>query len=221
MYQLFYYPNNASLAPHLILEEIGVEFELKLVDRKSNAQKSAEYLKLNPAGRIPTLIHKDLTLFESPAICIYLAEQCTESNLIPTSGEGRARYHQWIMYLTNTLQAELMIYFYPEKHICKSGENDHIVSAQLISEKIVSAQQGILKDILALLNKELEGKQYLLGDHISVCDFFFFMLAIWADELEHPPLSFANLAGYLKRLAERPSIQRACRTEGISLEEYL
>ncbi len=52
----------------------GVEYELQFVDRESNSQKSAEYLKLNPAGRIPTLIDGSLTLFESPAICIHLCE---------------------------------------------------------------------------------------------------------------------------------------------------
>ncbi len=56
MYQLYYYPLNASMAPHFILEALNVDFQLITVDRKSNAQKSDDYLALNPAGRIPTLI---------------------------------------------------------------------------------------------------------------------------------------------------------------------
>jgi glutathione S-transferase len=51
MYQLYYYPGNANLAPHMVLEEIGADYELILVDRNQNAQKSADYLKLNPNGR--------------------------------------------------------------------------------------------------------------------------------------------------------------------------
>ena len=70
MLELDYYPDNASLAPHLFLADSGADYVLKLVDRASNAQKSEEYLKLNPAGRIPALVHDDLDLFESPAICI-------------------------------------------------------------------------------------------------------------------------------------------------------
>ena len=54
MYKLFYYPSNASLAPHLVLKELGVEFELELVDRKIDEHKSKEYLVLNPTGRMPT-----------------------------------------------------------------------------------------------------------------------------------------------------------------------
>ena len=74
MIQLYYFPDNASLAPHLLLAETHADFSLVLVDRNSNAQKSKEYLKLNPAGRIPTLVHDDLVIFESPAICIYICE---------------------------------------------------------------------------------------------------------------------------------------------------
>ena len=71
MYQLYYYPLNASMAPHFILEALKVNFELIKVDRENNAQKSPEYLALNPAGRIPTLIDDGLAIFESPAICIH------------------------------------------------------------------------------------------------------------------------------------------------------
>jgi glutathione S-transferase len=56
MYVLYYFPDNASLTPHMVLREIGVPFELRLVDRKNNAQKSVEYLKLNPNGLIPVLV---------------------------------------------------------------------------------------------------------------------------------------------------------------------
>ena len=82
MLELYYFPDNASLAPHLLLAEANLEYSLKLVDRKLNAQKSKEYLKLNPAGRIPTLVHNELILFESPAICIYICELDDHSQFI-------------------------------------------------------------------------------------------------------------------------------------------
>ncbi|WP_348650733.1 glutathione S-transferase N-terminal domain-containing protein [Thalassomonas sp. RHCl1] len=74
MYKLFYYPRNASWAPHMLLKEIGAEHELILVDRKSEQQKSSEYLKLNPTGRIPTLVDGDLVIAESAAICLHLCD---------------------------------------------------------------------------------------------------------------------------------------------------
>lgn len=68
MFKLYYYPNNASLAPHFLLHHLNADYELLLVDKQSNAQKSADYLKLNPAGRIPTLIVGEQPIFESSAI---------------------------------------------------------------------------------------------------------------------------------------------------------
>ena len=56
MLQLHYYPSNASMAPHMLLEELGLPYELKLVDRAQNAHKSPQYLKLNPNGKIPVLV---------------------------------------------------------------------------------------------------------------------------------------------------------------------
>jgi glutathione S-transferase len=94
------------MAPHFILEELKVDYELITVDRKSNAQKFLDYLAINPAGRIPTLIDDGFVIFESPAICVYLAEAHSSSNLIPKiRDKNRALFFQWMMYLTNTVQA--------------------------------------------------------------------------------------------------------------------
>jgi len=211
MYELYYSPGNASLAPHIILEEMGAEFELVLVDRKKNAQRSAEYLSLNPAGRIPTLVHGDLVVFESPAICIYLAEQCPALKLIPPEGsKSRPLFHQWLMYLTNTLQAELMIYFYPERHTTDPGGASNVRRAQEL--RII--------DIFSLLDNQLGQNDFLVGSEITVCDFFLFMLLHWASGQQQPPLSFPNIGPYLKNIASRPSVIRACTKEGIDISNY-
>jgi glutathione S-transferase len=199
------------MAPHLMLEELKVDFELMTVDRKSNAQKSATYLALNPAGRIPTLVDDQLTIFESPAICIHLAETNPSSNLIPKVGDGnRALFFQWIMYLTNTVQAELMVYFYPEKHT---------VDANTV-QSIVQAQELRITEMFKLLDKKLENKDFLIGQSISACDYFLFMLAVWADELKKPPLSFTHLGRYLRKLAQRDAVINVCNIEKLSLKDY-
>ncbi len=163
MYKLYYYPDNASLAPHLILNQLEVDYELVLVDRKSNAQQSAEYLKLNPNGKIPTLIDNDLVLFESAAICIYLCEKHPEQLLIPSAGSRqRAHFYQWLTYLTNTLQAELMVYYYPQKH----------TTDESALSSIVEAQHARIGESLAVLDQLLATRQYLLGEQLTACDFF-------------------------------------------------
>ncbi len=211
MYKLYYYPNNASLAPHFLLHEMNLEHELVLVDRTSNAQKSEEYLTLNPAGRIPTLIDGSLVMFESSAICIYLCEQNQNKRLIPAIGsQDRAHFYQWLAFLNNTLQAELLIYYYPQKHTTSEESIPAIKTAQ--EERIAEA--------LSILDKQLEGKQYLLGDNITACDFFLFMLAEWSLKIEKSPLTFPNLKTYLKRLANYPTISKVCEIEGINIDVF-
>jgi glutathione S-transferase len=211
MYQLYYYPLNASMAPHFVLEALKVDFELLLVDRKSDAQKSTEYLALNPTGRIPTLVDDQLVLFESPAICMHLAETNPSSNLIPEVGsKDRAKFLQWMMYLTNTVQAELMLSFYPERHTSDEKSAHHIVDAQ--EKRIIN--------MFEFLDNELANKRYLVGDSITVCDFFLFMLAVWADELAKPPLAFKNMSAYLGNLAKHDAIVKVCKKENLSLVDY-
>ena len=85
MLELHYYPDNASFAPHLLAEADAV-YTLWLVDRNSKVKKSEEYLKLNPAGRIPTMVDGDHVLSESPAICIYICEFDAGLTFIPLLG---------------------------------------------------------------------------------------------------------------------------------------
>src|SRR5580692_9534611 len=116
VYHLHYFPANANAAPHMLLEEIGVQYNLVLVDRAKNAQKSKEYLKINPNGRIPALIDGDLVLFESAAIVLHLVDRHPEAGLAPKVGtQERAKFYQWLTFLTNSLQEELMIWQYPDR----------------------------------------------------------------------------------------------------------
>lgn len=211
MYTLFYYPRNASLAPHLVLAEMNADYQLRLVDRKSNEQKSAEYMKLNPTGRIPTLAHNETVMFESAAICLYLCEQNPQTSLIPKIDNPlRAKFYQWLFYLNSTLQPELMAYFYPSKH----------TTALNTTTEIAEAQQIRITDMFDLLNTELEAKEFLIGDSITVCDYFLFMLSLWASDFSTPPLSFSNLGPYLRNLAKRRAVINVCKVEGISLDAY-
>jgi len=199
------------MAPHFILEEMGIDYKLQLVDRKSNAHKSNEYLALNPTGRIPTLVDDGLAIFESAAICLHLCDNNPEKSLMPKVGDkNRPLFYQWLMYLNNTVQAELMIYFYPQKHTSNSTD----INA------IVQTQEQRITDMFALLDTELEGRSYLVGSSITVCDYFLFMLAVWADEFKQPPLSFKNLSLYLKKLAKRDTVIKVCKKENLSLVDY-
>ncbi|OAN11588.1 glutathione S-transferase [Photobacterium jeanii] len=211
MYKLYYYPNNASLAPHLLLKHMGLDYELLLVDKKSNSQKSPEYLKLNPAGRIPTLVDGETVIFESPAICIHLCEQHPEHSLIPPIGDKlRPLFFQWLTYLNNTLQAELMVRYYPHRHT-----ND-----ESTIPNVIAAQDERIADALAIINDQLAHNKYLIGDELTACDFFLFMLAEWSLPIEKSPLHFEHLAAYLKRLSQHPTVLAVNDIEKIDLTPF-
>jgi len=211
MLELYYFPDNASLAPHLLLAETQIDYSLKLVDRESNAQKSKEYLKLNPAGRIPTLVHNELVMFESPAICIYICELDVNSTFIPLVGHAdRPLFFQWLTYLNNTLQAEFMVWRYPDRHT---------TDAKGI-EGVKLAQDLRLVEILTLLDEELSKKKFLVGSNVSACDHFLFMLLLWCGRISQPPTSFTNLHRFMCEMSQRSAVQKVCEFENIDLSLY-
>src|ERR1700750_518617 len=102
MYQLHYFPSNANAAPHMVLEELGQRYDLVLVDRQSNAQKSNDYLKINPNGRIPTLVERELVMSEAAAIVLHLVDTHPDAGLAPKVGTPeRAKFYQWLTFLPN------------------------------------------------------------------------------------------------------------------------
>lgn len=207
MYELYYYPSNASLAPHFILEEIGAPFELRLVDRKVNGQKDPKYMKLNPMGRIPTLVDGDLVLFEAAAICLHLADKHPEAGLVPELATAeRAQLYKWLMFLSNTIQPDFMTFYYPEQH---TTDTSAIASVK-------AAAEGWLDTAYAVINEALgQCGPYLLGDNISVADFYLLMEVRWGRFQKNSPKDLPNIRRCVDLVAARPSVKRAAATEGI------
>lgn len=206
MLALYYYPGNASLLPHMMLREIGAEFELRLVDRGQNAQKSAEYLKLNPSGRIPVLVDGDLVLFETAAVALYLADRFPEAGLAPASGTAeRAAFYRWMIHLTNTPQVEYRAWFYPHEHV--------IDEAAAPSVKEAAGQR--LDRMFDVISQQLGDKTWLLGERFSAADLFLFMLIRWGRGMPRPPRSIPNLNAFAERVLARPAVQKALDAEGI------
>src|SRR6478736_6508104 len=101
MLELHYHPGNASMAPHMLLEELGAAYALKLVDRARQAHKSAQYLRLNPNGLIPVLVDGTTVLYESAAICLHLVDTHAAAGLAPDFGTPlRAHFYKWLIWLT-------------------------------------------------------------------------------------------------------------------------
>lgn len=212
MLQLHYYPGNASFAPHVLLEELNVRFELRLVDRTRGAHKAPAYLKLNPNGLIPVLVDGELVLYESAAICLHLADSFPQGELAPPLGTPeRAHFYQWLMWLTNTLQANLLHYFYPERDV-DEGNAEGAAQVKRRAEAAVGRQLDILDAQLAS-----HGAPWLLGADYSAADAYAFMLCRWTRGFARPARSLPHIGPHLQRMLGRAAVQRAIATEKLGL----
>lgn len=210
MIELHHYPSTAAMAPHILLEEIGVPFELVPVDRSRDEHKSPAYLALNPNGLIPVLVDGDLVLFESAAICLHLADTHPAAGLAPAPGTPeRAHLYKWLAWLTNTLQSRLLICFYPERW---ADDAEAIAQVRARARANVGAMLNVLDAELAR-----HGGPWLLGERFSLLDPYALMLCRWTRGFDHPARNHARLGPYLERVLARPATRRVFEREGTAL----
>jgi glutathione S-transferase len=209
MYKLHYFPSNANAAPHMVLEAIGCNYELVLVNRAVTGQKYVEYLKINPNGRIPTLVEKGHAIFEAAAIVLHLVDQHPEAELAPQVGTPeRATFYQWLIFLTNSLQEELMIWQYPDR---LTGTD---AAATAVTKHGAERRASNYLDVI---ERHVAAKgPFFLGDKPSAVDFYLVMLARWARPMTNPPRSRPNIAKLLDKVTALPAVRRAYEQEDVT-----
>lgn len=182
------------LRVHWLLNALGLEYEEVGVNFLDGEHQKADFLKLNPAAKVPVLVDGELVLTESSAIQLYLAEKFPQAGLIPQSLADRGRMYQWIFFLVSEIEQPLWRIARNTSHLYP--EHEH----QPLDVKIATRE---CKAMLAVLEKHMEGRQYLVGDRISVADMNAAYTLDWAGEakmLDDAP----NLRAFLKRMYERP-----------------
>jgi glutathione S-transferase len=219
MLQLHYCPSNASITPYILLEEMGVPFELKLVDRTQNAHKSVEYLKLNPNGLIPVLIDGDLVLYETAAICLHLTDTHPACGLAPAVGSpDRAQFYKWLMWMTNTLQPAVIMYFYTDRYTA-STDPDSVAHIKMRTQERIGPMLKQLDDQLAA-----SGGPWMMGEKFSVLDIYAFMLGRWTRVFVGDPpatqkasnaAAWPHLGPFMHRMLARPAVQRVVAKEAL------
>ncbi|WP_376957796.1 glutathione S-transferase N-terminal domain-containing protein [Azospirillum sp. A26] len=203
--------STAAMAPHILLREIGEPFELRLLDRDKAEHRSAAYLALNPHGRVPTLVDGDLVLYEAAAICLHLADSHPEAKLAPAVGTPeRAEFYKWLVYLTNSVQAEMLLYFYPERY----------VEGAQAQAAFKAATETRLNGHFDGLDRALAGRTWLLDNTYSAVDPYLFMLCRWTRFMGRPARTLDNLGPYLARVLERPAVKVALEAEGLGAPFY-
>ncbi|HEX6017853.1 MAG TPA: glutathione S-transferase [Burkholderiaceae bacterium] len=215
MLALHYYPGNASMIAHLLLRELKLPFELKLVNRTQGAHKSPAYLKLNPNGLIPVLEDGPLVLYETAAICLHLVDTNPKARLAPALGTPqRAHFYKWLVWMSNSLQTTLIAYFYPERWV----DDGNDTGAQQVREHAQARVGGLLSQLEAQLASH--GQPWLLGADYSALDPYAFVLCRWTrgfkGQAAKPARDWPQLGAYLQRMLARPAVQRVLADEGLA-----
>ena len=212
MITLYGIPGTATTAPHMVLEELGVDYEFVLVERTDDGVPTApaDYIKLSPFGKVPTLKVDDLVLTESAACCLHLADLHAGKGLIPAVGTAeRAETMRWLMFLTNTVQPAYLRFFYSARYTNDPNGAD-LVQANAVDE---------LTALRDYISGKLGSGPFLQGNAFSIADIYLAMLSSWGTELPGDAGWWADskVAAHYDAVLARPGARRAVEEEGGSV----
>lgn len=191
MLKVYYAPGRAQRVTWL-LEELGVAYELESLDLTRGGHREARYRAIHPAGRVPALVDGDRVVFESGAICLYLADKYPAAGLAPAhDAPSRARYLSWMVFAVATVEPAL--------------------TDRLLGRTSPGAGWGELDEVISVLEEALVPGPFLLGARFSAADVLIGSMLVWAAE-QDLVAERAVAADYCARLRARPAWRRAFST---------
>ncbi len=199
--KLYYAPGACSLSPHIALCEAGIPVQLVKVDLRGRKTESGDdYGALNAKGYVPMLEFDDgRRLTEGPAIVQWIADQKPASGLAPAAGSfERYRVQEWLNFISTELHKQFSPLFNP-------------TAPAEWKEQVTQRLHGRF----AWLDKELAGKQYLMGNGFTVADGYLFVVMSWAGRMKIDLSAYPNLTAYIARVAARPAVVQAMKEEGL------
>lgn len=206
-YTLYYSPGTASMAVHWMLHQLAVPFDTILIDVETGAQRNPDYLKINPTGRIPTLMIDGQPYGESAALLMLLAERHPEAGLAPAvNSTARPAWMQTMLFLANTVLPSMRDWFY--------ADTDGSPEAAGFIRKM--AQQR-LEAAWERVNTQLaDGRNYLVGDQLSTVDFLAVMLMRWTRNMPRPATTWPHIATYVQHMRAMDSFKTMNAKEGLT-----
>jgi glutathione S-transferase len=197
--KLYYSPGACSLSPHIALREAGLAFEPVLASTKSHKLlDGTDYYGINPLGYVPMLELDDGTrLREGPAIIQYIADLAPTKNLAPANGTlSRYRLQEWLTFIGTEIHKSFSPLFNPN-----------------MPEEAKTIMKDKLKSRYQWLNGELEGKDYLMGEHFTVADGYLFTVTNWTKPMAIDLAPYPNVQAWHARVGARPAVQEAMKAE--------
>lgn len=189
---LFYAPHTRATGALCLMEELGVPYDLKVLNTKAGEQRRPEYLAVNPMGKVPAVLHDGALVTEQPAVYLYLADLYPEKKLAPALGDARrGPYLRWMVYYGSSFEPALVDR--AQKHppappsMCPYGDFD---------------------TMLKTLTDQLRKGPWMLGEHFTAADVLWGVALKWTVGFGMVPET-PEIKAYVERVYARPAIQRA------------
>jgi glutathione S-transferase len=176
------------------LRELGADFEFVPVNLRAGEHRRPEFLALNPAGKLPVLVDGDNVITESAAIVLYLAEKFPEKGLLPKDIKQRAQVYRWVMFAMTEIEQPL---WRIAKHTFILPEDRRLPQDVALAREDFTAMARVLE-------RQLQGREFIVGDRMTAADCVTAYLMDWANE-NHLLDGFPNLRAYLDRMYARPT----------------
>jgi len=199
--KLYYTPGACSISPHIALCEAGIPHQIDKVDLKAKKTESGnDYLAINPKGYIPALqLDSGEVLVEGAAIVQYIADQKPDSGLAPKAGTmERYRLMEWLTFISSELHKG----FSPLFNAAMPDEAKKIFRDRLVQR-------------WAYVEKQLAGKNYLMGAAFTVADGYLYNMTRWAKRVELDLSGCPNVTAFVGRVEARPKVVEALKAEGL------
>ena len=197
-YRLYAHKNSYAMTTHLMLEELGIEYEVVWFNVHRKSERPPEFLALNPNGRVPVLVTPDGPVYESAATLMHLAEH-HEHRFLPATGRSRDLALQWLFYLMSTLQPEVLIQFHPERYFPDHPD---------MQQQLLEASMRELKSVWKVIDDALTPGPWFLGDTYSICDILFVMQALWKENQPRDLSAYPRCKQQMEAAFARPAVKR-------------
>lgn len=192
----FHAPHSRSGGTLALLEELGVDYHLQLLDLKTSTQRNPDYLAVNPMGKVPAILHGDALVTEQPAVMMYLADLYPDAGLAPAIGDPlRGPYLRWMVFYGSCFEPAV---------------TDR--SLQREPAPMTSSPYGDYDAVIGTVALQLEQGPYLLGERFTAADVLWGTALNWTTMFKLVP-ELPVLRAYIDRVAARPAMQRAAQRD--------
>lgn len=206
MLKLYYTASSCSLATHIVLEEVGADYSTVRIDFATEQQKSPEYLKINPKGRVPALVTDNGVLTETPAMLVYVAQRFPQARLAPMDDPFFfAQIQSFNSYLCSSV------------HVAHAHRMRGHRWVDADDKAAIAAMQRKVPESVGagfeLIERGMLKGPWVMGDQYTICDPYLFTLAQWLEKDGVDLARIPRVIDHRRRMSERPSVKKAIAEE--------